>query len=445
MERPPNVLFLVADSLRADTTVSQETSTPTIDALAGESVVFERCYSQGISTAPAMTAMLTGRYPLDYGGHWYITEDQPTMAEQFRANGYATAAIHSNPNVSRLRNFDKGFDTFEENILPLSGGRVVDTLPDTLVRLLNKGARVLSKTPYLPADEVHDQMLAWVSDTDEPWFLWTQYMDTHGPYLPGDDFSYRNKFRAERLWRKAAVEAPEEITGEEHTELFRNYRLEVEYLDAALGRFLDSLDGQGILNETIVVVVGDHGDEFAEHGLYGHGNLPYEELVRVPLLLRFPDDARVPTRDRVETPVRCVDILPTILDVVDADLTPEMEQRMVGESLAGVLAGDDPGYDAIVTEKEMRAEDALRFGFRSDGWTYLYDGKSDRELLYNRDTDPGEQTPVQDPPADVLESFRVRLNQRLSDIDESSRTADVPDVEDDPGVQERLEALGYRE
>jgi len=447
MSPDPNVLFLVVDSLRYDVTISEDTETPTIDSLTSQATTFTNCYAQGISTAPSMTAMLTGRYPLDHSGHWYVHDDQPTMAEQFRANGYATAAIHSNPNVSRLRNFDSGFDAFEENILPLSGSRPVDALPDRALRYLNKAVRVLSRTPYLPADEVNTEMADWIDGADRPWFLWTQYMDTHGPYLPGDEFTYRSKFRAERLWRKAAVEAPGEVTDDEHAELRRNYRLEVEYLDAALGRFLDRLDRDGHLENTVVVLVGDHGDEFAEHGLYGHANLPYEELVHVPLLVDFPDSLEwgFERPDRVETPVRCIDILPTVLDVVDADLTAAMRERLVGESLVNVLAGGEPAFDVIVTEKEMRGEDALRFGFRADGWTYLYDGTDDSERLYDRETDPGEQTDVTADHPDVTERFREVLRDRLASIEETSTGIETPDVEAQPGVQERLRALGYRE
>jgi arylsulfatase A-like enzyme len=442
----PNVLFLVVDSLRYDAVADDNAAaTQTLDALAAEGVAFKACYSQGISTAPSMTAMLTGRYPLDYGGHWYVHGEQPTMAEQFAANGYRTAAIHSNPNVSRLRNFDKGFDTFEENILPLSSGPLVDTLPDRLLRSLNKAARICSRTPYLPADSVNAQMLDWVEGTDEPWFLWTQYMDTHGPYLPGDDFSFRNKLRAERLWRKAAVESPDEITDGEHDELRRNYQLEVEYFDAALGRFLDDLEAGGHLAETIVVVVGDHGDEFAEHGQYGHGNLPYEELVHVPLLVRFPDEMGLETPGQVETPVRTMDVLPTVLDAVEAELTESMADRIEGESLLPVLQGADPSYDLIHTEKEMRGDDALRFGFRTEDWTYLYDGKTDEDLLYDRQEDAEEVTDVSASEPDTVERFRGHLQVRLERIDATSEGIETPPIEDAPGVQERLEALGYKE
>jgi arylsulfatase A-like enzyme len=441
-----NLLFLVVDSLRYDVVAHDDLAhTPTLDRLASAGTVFEACFSQGISTAPAMTAMLTGRYPLDYGGHWYVHDDQPTMAEQFQHNGYRTAAIHSNPNVSRLRNFDKGFDTFEENILPFPSDGLFEVLPDTVLRYLNKGARILSRTPYLPADAVNAQILEWVETADSPWFLWTQYMDTHGPYLPGDEFTYRNKFRAERLWRKAAVEAPEDVTEAEHEELRRNYRLEVEYFDAALGRFLETMAERGHLENTITVLVGDHGDEFGEHGLYGHKNLPYEELVHVPCIVDFPDDVAGDPPDNVESPVRCIDLLPTVLDVVDAELTPEMRERMTGQSLRPVFSEEESSSGLLLTEKEMRNDDALRFGFRTDRWTYLYDGTDDSERLYDRDSDPDERVDVAGEHPDVVEQFRDRLEERVDAIEETSARLDTPTIEDDHGVQDRLQALGYRE
>jgi arylsulfatase A-like enzyme len=452
MQRP-NVLLLVVDSLRYDVVFGErDCTTPTLDSLAESGICFSQCYSQGISTAPAMTALLTGRYPLDYGGHWYLQDDQPTMPAQFKANGYRTGAIHSNPNVSQLRNFDTGFDTFDANIVPLSEESLLKYAPETAVRYLNKVARIVRKTPYLPADTINEQLLDWIDTGSEPWFLWTQYMDTHGPYLPGNDFTYRNKFRAERLWRKAAVNAPEEITEDEHDELFRNYRLEVKYLDAALGRFLDALERAGHLDETIVVVVGDHGDEFAQHSQYGHGNLPYEELVRVPLIMTFPDGyydqysegASLETRPDVTTPVRCLDVLPTVLDAVDATLSDEMKERMVGESLLPVLEGSATSYEVVVTEKQMRHEDALRFGFRDDRWTFLYDGMENRSLLYDRDEDPREQTDVSEDYPDITDTFRDHLSDRLASIEETSAGIQTPEVTDHPGVQERLRALGYR-
>ncbi|WP_415380096.1 sulfatase [Halosimplex sp. TS25] len=441
-----NVLFLVVDSLRYDAVFGDEFDTPNLDALASEGVTFKRCFAQGISTAPSMTSMLTGRYPLDYGGHWYLEENQPTMAEQFQRNGYETGAIHSNPNVSRLRNFHRGFDTFEENILPYDPDGLVENAPDELLLYANKFARILRRTPYRPAGRVNADLASWVRAAGEPWFLWTQYMDVHGPYLPGDDFTYRNKFRAERLWRKAAVNSPEAITEAEHAELWTNYRKEVEYLDHEIGRLLDDLEASGDLANTAVIIVGDHGDEFMEHGRYGHGNLPYDELTRVPCIVRFPDDTDVTQPSDVDALVRTVDLLPTMLDLANADLSAEMETRMEGESLIPILEGAEPSYDVVVTEKEMRGDDALRFGFRTDKWKFLYDGQVDEQLLYNIEADPEEETDVSADFPDVLDRFCERLDARIDSIEATSEGVDVPDIEEheDDAVSERLEALGYK-
>lgn len=439
-----NILFLVVDSLRYDAVADDEFDTPNFNELTNQGVSFSHCFSQGISTAPSMTAMLTGRYPLDYGGHWHLETDQPTMAEQFKRNDYTTAAIHSNPNVSRLRNFDRGFDTFEENILPFDPDGLVDNAPDSLLRYANKFARILRQTPYLPAEKVNRSLSEWIHSTDEPWFLWTQYMDVHGPYLPGDDFSYRNKFRAERLWRKAAVNAPEEITPEEHDELWTNYGKEVEYLDQEIGTFLDTLKDRDALENTVIVIVSDHGDEFKEHGLYGHKNLPYDELTRVPLLMRFPDSVQIDQPATVDTMVRTIDILPTLLDLVDADYSTEMAERIEGESLLPVIDGEDPSYDVVLTEKEVRGEDHLRLGFRTDCWKYLYDGKADEHYLYDLQDDPEETDDVADEHSEVVNRFRERLNERFDRIQTTSADIDVPDADDDQGVEERLRALGYK-
>jgi arylsulfatase A-like enzyme len=442
---PPNVLLLVADSLRYDAVAGDDVDTPALDRLAEEGVAFTRCIAQGISTAPSMTALLTGRYPLDYGGHWYLADDQPTMAGEFRANGYATGAIHSNPNVSRLRNFHRGFDYFEENVLPVGGGGLLERLPDRVARLANELVRIATRTPYTPASEVNDDLATWVAAADRPWFLWTQYMDTHGPYLPGDAFSYRNKLRAERLWRKAAVEAPGEVTDAEHEELYDNYRREVAYLDAEVGAFLDQLREEGVLEETIVVFVADHGDEFREHGQYGHGNLPYEELVHVPLLVRLPESMDVSLPGEVDVPVRCVDVLPTVLDAVGADVSDAMAERMVGRSVLGEEGDPRRTHEVAVTEKEVRGGDALRFGFRDDRWTYVHDGTEDRELLYDREADPGETTDVSEEYPDVLDRLRDHLRDRLDAIEATGEGVETPEIDPREGVQERLLALGYRE
>lgn len=446
MSESPNVLFLVVDSLRHDIISGDwNAETPAIDYLSESGVTLTNCFSQGISTAPAMTAMLTGRLPLDYGGHWYLDDDQPTFAESFQNCGYETGAIHSNPYVSSRRNFDRGFDTFQEDIVAFEPDEKLERTPEKIRRIASRLARILSRTPYTPAKTVNEKILTFIEDATYPWFLWTQYMDVHGPYLGGDDFRYRNKFRAEWLWRKAAVRNLDEITETEHAELRRNYRLEVEYLDREIGKLIDALKNRGIFDDTLVILTADHGDEFYEHGRYGHGNLPYTELTHVPLIMRFPPDMEFDQTATVDDLVRSVDILPTAINVVGAKLGTEMEQRCIGRSLLPAFDGESVSANHVVTEKRVRDEDYLRIGVRDDDWSFLYDGKDESRYLYDITSDPEEQNNVLDEHSDIREQFEDLLEQRFESIRQTSEGISVPDFEEDTGVEERLRALGYRD
>jgi arylsulfatase A-like enzyme len=247
------------------------------------------------------------------------------------------------------------------------------------------------------------------------------------------------------MWQKAAVNSPHEITDKEHTELWKNYRLEVEYLDSELGRFFDILNRNGDLKNTVVVVVGDHGDEFYEHNDYGHSNLPYDVLTHVPLIIKFPETAEISQGRTIDDPVRCVDILPTALDFAGCELSDEMRDRIVGESLLPLIRdGKSPSFDVIVTEKEMRGDDALRFGFRTDRWKFLFDGEENEQYLYDLKRDPDETQDVSEECPDVIDRFQQILDDRLEKINKTSEDIDIPELNESGGVEERLKALGYK-
>ena len=443
----PNVLFLVVDSLRYDAVCGDwQTTTPNIDRLADEGVSFTNCYSQGISTAPAMTAMLTGSLPLDYGGHWYLQDDRSPFAEVFRRYGYQTGAFHSNPYVSQRREFDRGFDRFKEDAIAFEPDERLEAAPEKLLRLANRVSRVLSRVPYTPGEPTNETTLDMIDDADHPWFHWTQYMDVHGPYLGGGDFRYRNKFRAEKLWLKAAVRNPDGVTDAEHAALKRDYRLEIEYLDEIIGELLTSLERRGERENTIVVLTADHGDEFYEHGRYGHGNVPFDELSHVPLIMQFPDSSNVPSGTIVTDIVRSIDILPTILDSVGIEESRETPTYHTGVSLLPLIQGETHNETPlVVTEKRVRGEDALRIALRTEDWKFIHDGKADEKYLYDLNEDPEEQRNLVEQRPSIRDKFTQQLTERFNRIEATSANVIVPDSETKAGVEERLKALGYRD
>ncbi|MFB6298255.1 MAG: sulfatase [Salinirussus sp.] len=446
MSDRPDVFLFVVDSLREDA-VDYETGpdcrTPNLAGLAERSVVFDTAITHGVGTAPAMTALLTGSLPLSHGGHWWLAEDRWTVAETLRAAGYRTGAIHTNPNVSRLRNFQQGFDTFDEHLLPLIPGDVLTTLPDGLVQGLNKAARLVRQTPYLPASTLRRKIVRWVDRTAGagPRFLWTQFMDVHGPYLAHEGLAVRDRIRAERLWR-LATRRPDQVTGTQHATLRERYGAEVRYWDDQLGRLLAGLRDRDRLEDALVVLTSDHGDEFREHGEYGHGNNAYEELVRVPLVINPPGNAG--DGQRVSRPVQLLDVVPTVLDLAGVTPPAAAADQFAGRSLLPDADPDpDPPTDGFETviEKQVRGGQALRIAVRTDRWKFVDDGHEGREELYDLRADPNEESDVLDEYPDLAERFRARTARRRAVAADLDGREDVESGE----VRDRLERLGYLE
>jgi len=360
--------------------------------------------------------------------------------------GYATAAIHSNPNVSRIRNFHKGFDRFDENLLPDHFNWLLGFLPAEFLKLVNKFFRILRRQPYLSAQGLNRKILRWISQVSSPFFVWTQYMDVHGPYLSHQGNPYLDKLRAEMLYQKA-MKDPDGINSKEKEDLKESYRAEVQYVDQQLGVLVSELRGLGMWDEMLVVVTADHGDEFGEHGLFGHKNNPYEELIRVPLLIKFPADFDSRPGTFVEQPVRLLDLLPTILDVNGVILENSVQQQVEGRSLVPLVQSEKATrfLDYVITEKEVKGSDSLRIGIRKEDWKFIFDGKNLLQELYHLVDDPGEQHNVIWKHPEVASEFERVLHERLSQIAERSANVRIPDVVESREVEERLRALGYIE
>ena len=322
---PPSMVILLIDTLRADHVTGyggEETLTPEFAKLAHEGVVFRNVLAASPWTGPSVAALLTGRYPDELGVR-HLTDPFPqgavSLAERFRAAGFATGAVVSNGVVGPAYGYDRGFDhfRFERNRVHRdASGRVLD--PPVL----------------FGAAEVTDAALEWIRDQDGPFFLYVHYNDPHDPYLPP------------AAWREKGLEGRKPLAegllldgrfaaaglGAAEAERLRgHYRGEVAFTDHEAGRLIEALD-----ENTVVVVVGDHGEEFREHGRFRHGHSLYQELLRVPLIMKGPGIARGVTE---KTPVSHVDLAPTLFELAGL----EGSAPFAGRSLAGLIASDRAG------------------------------------------------------------------------------------------------------
>jgi arylsulfatase len=416
--------------------------TPAHDSLAETGTVYEQAFAQGPFTTFSMPSLFTARYPsgLQYAEFSKKTvgvyiEHEPTIPTVLGEAGYDTAGFHSNPLLSNLFGFDRGFDTFDAK-LPLTN---TGFIPGRAKILADKFLRLFRKHAYLPAEKLTDRALRWLDERDSknPFFLWVHYMDVHGPYQAKEGNTYLNKYRGERLWRNCLA-GPEAITSTEHDRLRELYRTEVEYTDTQVGRLIDGFRDRGLYGDTTTVATADHGEQFGEYGTYSHPHQLYDVLTRVPLIVRRPGEQA----NRVTDLVELLEVAPTL--VREAGASPP--SSFSGSQLPGI--SDDTAEGAERTAiSEADLVSAYHGSVRTPEWRYIRDDISETELLLDMDDPPGNRTDVAADNDSVVEHLRGQLEDHMAttgrdtggDIQQRDEEIDDEDVED------RLKTLGYIE
>lgn len=420
----PDIVLVTIDSLRADSVGfldDSAPSTPTMDTVAAESTLATAATTPSSHTRASVPAILTSRYAHNFFTNFLDDTAFPTVAERLADVGYDTAAFHSNPLLSRHFGYDRGFDTFSDGLRFVENTR----LPETATRLYSKAIRLLRRFPYQPAETITEHAVDWLSERgDAPMFLWVHYMDPHGPYALDRDRGYRDKFRSERLWRKAVTE-PDAVTESERRRLRDAYDAEVEHTDRHLSLLFDAIDAH--TDDATVVLTGDHGEEFREHGTFSHHPKLYEEVTRVPFVLDTPREVTPPD------PISLLDTVPTLLAGVDGVAVPD--------SLAGVDLAANPSRECVITETNPDDGEVM-VGVRSA--THKYVAHADDRELYDLTTDPGERENLAGTGQDAEAELRGELASHLDrhDVvggDKLAATAEGMNSE----MQGRLEDLGY--
>lgn len=297
-----NIVLVLIDTLRADhlgTYGYGRDTSPNIDALARKAVVFRNAIAQSTWTKPGTASLMTGLFPKNHGANTQedrLSDDHLLLSQYLRQGGYRTHAFLANGNAGASFNFDRGYDTYE--FFPEDPDRI--------------GAKTRS-------DRMNERILPFVRelDRDDKFFLYVHYVDPHIPYDPGERyFSKSNTIEFDKAFFnemqfKRLLGSPEE-----RADLLRQavdeYDDEVRFNDASFGALLAALEQRGFLEDTIVVVVSDHGEELLERNSFGHTNAPYEEQVRVPLIVYVPG---VGHREVAE-PVGQIDLVPSLLSLV---------------------------------------------------------------------------------------------------------------------------------
>lgn len=386
-----NVLLYIVDSLRADHLGCYgygRPTTPHLDALAAEpyTVRFARAYSTSTWTKPAAASILSGCYPPAHAVRTRVdlfTRSVPRLPSLLQSAGYRTLAVSAIGNVSSSLGFGIGFDRFVDlyKDASLAGRRAVST---TAAWKLYFEA---DSTVVLPlAEDVNAVAMPWLEEqrrSDRPWFLFLWTLDPHDPYRPPPGYdrwldpAYRGRVDGSTDSIRRA-RTPADVQ-----RLVDLYDGEVAYADAQIGHLLEHLRRLGLYEQTLVVVAGDHGEAFGEHGDFVHGHLAREEVWRVPLLIKFPAALR-PARNVCDSLAQLTDIAPTVLDVVGLG---RLAEGMQGYSLLPQLRWRTaPPRPAIYAETQASTDNHRLLAVSDGRWKYL------------RVDPPGDYTAAAPPP-----------------------------------------------
>lgn len=324
----PNVLLITLDTLRADHVSSygySRQTTPNLDRLAGEGVLFENAFATASWTLPTHASMMTGRYLYEHrAGGSPLSGQFPTLAEVLSSAGYATGGFTANRDYCSAKSgLSRGFSTYEDHF-----SNVTDMVWHTYY-----GKMILGRLPSIgyydvpgrkDAAEVNREFLGWLDkNRSTRFFAFLNYYDVHDPYIP--PASYQRKFAAQPSKGDLvnSILFPRDFTGGKHlsdqeVQAQKDaYDESLAYLDNQLGALFDRLQVLGVLDQTLIIITSDHGESFGDHGFYGHGNHLYRNLIHVPLIIRYPK--KVPKARRISEAVSLQSVPASVLDLLGFD------------------------------------------------------------------------------------------------------------------------------
>jgi len=433
--RTPNVIVLLIDCLRADHLscygYERETS-PHLDRFAADAIRFSNTISQSTYTKTSVASLFTSKNPSRHGVYYgsnrdtaenivsdVLGDEQTTLAEVLLENGLLTGAWLHQGQLRDYMGFAQGFVVFDNR----------------------KGT----------IDEIDARFTAWQARLGgrTPFFAYLHYLDLHDPYRPMGPYAtmygafsdiYARVDFDHVSWgtfHHEVRDGTRVITPADVEQLKSYYDGIVTSMDASIGRLFDELKRTGAYDDSLIIVTADHGDGFMEHGFLAHSAAPYEELVRVPLLVKLPH-SRLGGRV-VDDQVRLIDVMPTVLDVLGIPAGEDLQ----GSSLLPLLDERGPdapevlGTQAISEIAEDMSDPCV--SIRTEGLKYLYFPKDDRGELYDLQADPDEHHDV------ALErpEKAAELREEARQIYSEGQERDVAEVSLDQETIDELRALGY--
>lgn len=406
-----NIVFIVADSLRQDHVSFYDwegcpVETPNIDRLARESVVFDNMYPEGLPTIPVRTQLMTGQRTLPFRSWQPLTKEERTVADILAGEGWLTSLFTDcyhffKPGYNLHRSFrvwrwirGQEYDPYRSG--PLRKYNLEDFIKPTFDEQWRKLVEtcLVNIEPFEKADDhfcaqlVHE-VIEWLEENrghQQPLFLWVDSFDPHEPWTPPTEFDrYTDPdYTGKKIILPGGGPAEAHFTEEEISYTRGLYAGEVAYVDHYIGELLDELEKLGYYENSVIVLVSDHGHPLADHGKFlKGGDRMYSELLKVPFMIRFPGGEY--GGRRLSALAQFQDVLPTLLDVSGLG---NYTETMHGRSLMPLIRGEVESVRDMVITGYYEAPDRC---VRDEVWSYIRRPEGEPDELYNLVEDPREQ------------------------------------------------------
>jgi len=469
----PNILLIVMDTTRADHLScygAPRSTSPNLDRLAQEGVLFEQASSAASWTLPSHASLFTGLYRSQHGTDWphkRLDDHLTTLAELLSRHGYQTVGFSNNPWVSWATNFHQGFESFKDirsawrawwTVNQLAVFQIKDTVYDPALHQPDAGAARTNRLIRRWFDRLYDP--------DRPFFLFINYVEAHFPYTPPEPYRSRflqpqhsgvaealaltNPSKAQALHLTAPPVRFDEATRQALSDLYDG---EIGYLDMRIGQLLEELRARQLLDKTVVIVTSDHGESLGDHELFEHRFCVYETLLHVPLMVRYP--AAFSAGVRVAQPVSLVDVMPTLIALLDLDASA-VRATLPGQSWVSSSLVDLPERPILAEylaplellpryKRKPQPIDERYFtrdftSLRQGPWKFILATDGTQEL-YDLSHDPDESDNLIATQPKQAKAMEAILHQQLPGLKLVGTLEDVQPM--DEATHRQLRSLGY--
>ena len=439
-ELKKNVILITIDAFRADHLGClgyAKKTTPYMDKIAREGVLFSNAFSYGSNTLTSVMPMMTSSPFIPYFLHGIdaaklinlhdalerykeivrrLYSLKVTIAGALREQGYETAAFHSNPFLTSYFGYGKDFLYFDDSIAKYGIRKKIEAKAKVVLknsRLKNLVWRLYSliyrnEVPYVRAEAINKKAISWLrTKKPEKFFVWLHYMDTHIPYKPPKSFRPSiSSVKMSLLNRK--ILNREYISDSELSQAIELYDGSIRYVDYSIKCLLEELNEMGILENTIVVITADHGEEFKDHGGFIHEPTKlYDELTHIPLIIYNTEYKNI----TIDETVSSIDIAPTMMGMLNLPNAETFQGRCLlpitesGRSYGVVNEGG--GVQALTGNLKMIV------AYRTKRWKYIQDEVRNRKELYDMKRDPKETENLYEVERDVAEDLESRIRELI--------------------------------